>query len=56
VVYGNPARRHGWACECGAVLTFADAHAECPECGRQYRSLNDKTIEPLAEAKAKRAA
>jgi UDP-2-acetamido-3-amino-2,3-dideoxy-glucuronate N-acetyltransferase len=56
VVYGNPARHRGWACECGVVLEFDRDHAECPECGRQYRRLNDKTIERLLETATRRAA
>lgn len=56
VVYGNPARHHGWACECGVVLTFAGDHADCPECGRRYRRLSDKAIERLVEATAREAA
>lgn len=36
VVYGNPARQHGWACECGIVLEMDDDSAICPECARQY--------------------
>ena len=56
VVYGNPARHHGWACECGVVLAFDGAHAECSECGRRYQQVNDRMIQRLAEAKEKRAA
>jgi len=56
VVYGNPARQRGWACECGAILTFGGNRAQCPDCGRLYRKLNDKTIEPWAEEKMKQAA
>ncbi len=33
LVYGNPARQHGWVCECGQPL---EAEAEC-ECGKSYR-------------------
>lgn len=36
VVYGNPARQHGWACECGVVLTFSGNVAVCEECRRRY--------------------
>ena len=36
IVYGNPARQHGWACECGLKLYFADNQAVCRECGRSY--------------------
>jgi UDP-2-acetamido-3-amino-2,3-dideoxy-glucuronate N-acetyltransferase len=56
VVYGNPARRRGWACECGVVLTFDGDRAECPECRRRYRKCHEKTIEHLTEATAKEAA
>ncbi|MCY2991361.1 MAG: DapH/DapD/GlmU-related protein [Planctomycetota bacterium] len=55
VVYGNPARQHGWACECGVVLAFDGDHAECPECGRQYRQIDGVTIERLTEVKAQAA-
>ena len=44
VVYGNPARQHGWACECGAVLAFDGAHAKCPDCGRQYRQVHATSV------------
>lgn len=56
VVYGNPARQHGWACECGVVLAFDGAHAECPECGRRYRRVTACVIQPVAEGKQERAA
>jgi UDP-2-acetamido-3-amino-2,3-dideoxy-glucuronate N-acetyltransferase len=45
VVYGNPARQHGWACECGIVLSFTDGQAICRECGRTYRQTSESTIE-----------
>ena len=51
VVYGNPARQHGWACECGVVLAFDGDHAECLECGRQYRQIDGVTIERLTPGK-----
>jgi UDP-2-acetamido-3-amino-2,3-dideoxy-glucuronate N-acetyltransferase len=37
VVYGNPARQKGWACECGVVLQISQDRAECAECRRRYR-------------------
>jgi len=46
VVYGNPARQHGWACECGRRLDFQRDAAVCDECGRRYRQ-NDSGIENL---------
>src|SRR5581483_11881429 len=33
IVYGNPARVHGYACRCGLPLTFYDLRAGCAECG-----------------------
>lgn len=36
VVYGNPARLHGYACECGVKLHFAQDRAHCDRCARQY--------------------
>ena len=47
VVYGNPARLHGWACECGVVLTFLAARATCTECGRLYEQLGAEQIRLL---------
>jgi len=44
VVYGNPARQRGWACECGVVLSFAGEDAECGECQRRYHKFDDSRI------------
>lgn len=33
LVYGNPARQHGWVCECGEKRTPAFT---CPRCGATY--------------------
>jgi UDP-2-acetamido-3-amino-2,3-dideoxy-glucuronate N-acetyltransferase len=33
LVYGNPARRTGWMCECGVRL---NENMVCPGCGRRY--------------------
>jgi UDP-2-acetamido-3-amino-2,3-dideoxy-glucuronate N-acetyltransferase len=41
IVYGNPARIHGYACECGVRLEFAADAAACRECGRTYKRIND---------------
>jgi UDP-2-acetamido-3-amino-2,3-dideoxy-glucuronate N-acetyltransferase len=37
LVYGNPARQHGWACECGIVLQQVSGDWQCGQCGRHYR-------------------
>jgi len=44
VVYGNPARIHGWVCECGAKLQFMDQQARCPKCGREYKLISEGEI------------
>jgi len=36
LAYGNPARVRGYACSCGARLTFAGSDAACSACGREY--------------------
>lgn len=41
---GVPARRIGWACECGATLRFGGAEAACPDCGKAYEASGDDTI------------
>lgn len=40
MVYGNPARVRGYACECGQKLKFEDEAAQC-RCGRTYVKQND---------------
>ena len=38
LVYGNPARLHGYACPCGhklAKVSDSDSLWRCPECGRE---------------------
>ena len=38
MVYGNPARVRGYACECGVKLAFdTQSGARCVDCGRSYR-------------------
>lgn len=47
VVYGNPARQRGWACECGLVLPGASGTVACTECGRSYH-LAENRLAPAA--------
>jgi UDP-2-acetamido-3-amino-2,3-dideoxy-glucuronate N-acetyltransferase len=42
LVYGNPARVRGYACECGVRLTVAYDAARCEECGRIYAEDNGR--------------
>ncbi len=41
VVYGNPARIHSWACQCGTPIEFAGERAACVQCGRKYTKAGD---------------
>lgn len=36
LVYGVPAKVHGWVCECGVKLQFKGQEAACGACGREY--------------------
>ncbi len=42
IMMGNPARQHGWACECGESLT---QELVCPKCGRRYEQGPDGLVE-----------
>jgi UDP-2-acetamido-3-amino-2,3-dideoxy-glucuronate N-acetyltransferase len=52
VVYGNPARHRGWACECGVILRFRRGRATCAACGRQYRELGKTAIQRIETTEA----
>lgn len=41
LVFGNPARVRGYACQCGAKLEFNDERADCPLCSTNYRKNGD---------------
>ena len=43
LMLGVPAKRRGWACECGMVLP---GDLVCPECGRRYKTA-DKGLEEI---------
>lgn len=45
LVYGNPARVQGWACECGLRLSFVAGESTCPECARRYQQVSEQRIE-----------
>jgi UDP-2-acetamido-3-amino-2,3-dideoxy-glucuronate N-acetyltransferase len=50
VVYGSPARVHGWVCNCGIKLKFAadtgtTARSQCSACGRTYQRVGDAVTE-----------
>lgn len=45
LVYGAPARLHGWVCQCGEQLNFEGQRAVCPRCGDAY-SKQDSVVFP----------
>ena len=48
IVYGNPARLRGYACDCGQALNEPDSRGErrCPACDRVYHLAPDAAGEP----------
>ena len=51
LVYGVPAKLHGWVCECGVRLIFHNDNdiecSECQECGKKY-NLKDNNCTPCS--------
>lgn len=48
LVYGVPAKQHGWVCQCGVKLDFqTGVIAECSECGKKYEMDQKGGIENL---------
>lgn len=45
MVYGSPARIHGWVCRCGEKLEFHDGKAVCAACGASYQKENEQVKE-----------
>jgi len=50
LVAGVPAKRIGWACECGVPVRVADGAGGCDECGRRYRLNESGELEPAGGA------
>lgn len=44
LMLGVPATLHGWVCECGKPLQFADNFSCCPVCKRKYKKSDDNKI------------
>jgi len=45
---GVPARRIGWACECGSTLRLdGGGEGRCAQCGRSYRQRDEDRLERL---------
>jgi UDP-2-acetamido-3-amino-2,3-dideoxy-glucuronate N-acetyltransferase len=49
LVVGVPARRVGWACQCGERLTLEAGHATCGACGTSYHEAEGR-LERVAPA------
>ncbi|MFN3430394.1 MAG: acyltransferase [Candidatus Sericytochromatia bacterium] len=46
---GVPARRIGWACECGVPLRMAGPEAVCGHCGKGYLQLDTATLTKVSD-------
>ncbi len=46
LVYGNPARQHGYVCQCGIKLELCGDAGVCESCQQRYR-LVDGALEPI---------
>jgi len=51
VVYGVPARQHGWVCECGEKLRFVNGRARCEKQGTEYVEENG-VVRPFDKLRA----
>ena len=56
VVYGNPARRRGWACKCGHGIVFVANEAICSVCARRYELLDEDRVQPTCDLESASAA
>jgi acetyltransferase-like isoleucine patch superfamily enzyme len=43
LVFGSPARRHGFVCRCGQTIPFSEGRATCA-CGRRYTLAPDEAV------------
>jgi UDP-2-acetamido-3-amino-2,3-dideoxy-glucuronate N-acetyltransferase len=50
MIYGNPARRTGWVCNCGVKLSFSkEGEAGCSACGKAYKKQGVRDDEKVKE-------
>ena len=47
MVYGSPARVHGYVCQCGEKLNFSDGKATCTACGKSYKISESSEVEEI---------
>ena len=48
LVYGVPARGHGYMCQCGNRLRISDGMAVCPVCGMRYCQGTGNCLEEVS--------
>ncbi|MDA0832965.1 MAG: acyltransferase [Planctomycetota bacterium] len=56
VVYGNPARQQGWACECGVILKFKQHDVACNECSKRYQLTRSNVLVRIDDDATRHAA
>jgi UDP-2-acetamido-3-amino-2,3-dideoxy-glucuronate N-acetyltransferase len=42
LVYGSPAKCHGWMCECGEKIKLSKGKLACSICGAQYKKIKGR--------------
>lgn len=47
LVYGTPARIHGYVCRCGEKLHFETGKAICPVCGMKYEMNEENEVKEI---------
>jgi UDP-2-acetamido-3-amino-2,3-dideoxy-glucuronate N-acetyltransferase len=47
LVYGAPARIHGYVCQCGEKLDFESRKAVCPVCGMKYEMNEENEVKEI---------
>ena len=47
LVYGAPARIHGYVCQCGEKLDFEGRKAVCPVCGMKYEMNEENEVKEI---------
>ena len=47
LVYGSPAKIHGYVCRCGEKLHFEDGKAVCPACGLKYEMRENNEVKEI---------
>ena len=47
LVYGSPAKIHGFVCRCGEKLHFEDGNATCAACGMKYEMNEENEVKEI---------